>query len=60
MIKSECFIYYNEPEEEVEDFIDRVYQTVDYDSTSVIDFNGKLRIFNPYMSKQDMIESLQQ
>lgn len=38
MVKEECFIYYNEPGEGIEDFVDRVYQSINYSDISVINF----------------------
>lgn len=58
MVKEECFIYCNEPGEGIEDFVDRVYQSINYADISVINFEGKLVLFNPCMSKDYLIINL--
>lgn len=58
MIKKQCFLYYNETDEELEDFVDKVYQLIDYNEVSIIIFNGKPCIFNPHFSKHELIENL--
>ena len=53
-----CFVYVKDADESVEDFVDKVFRRVDYSQSWILQAEDKLIEYNPFFTKEQLINKL--
>ena len=53
-----CFVYEKDVDENVEEFVEKVLRRVDYSQPVILQSNDKLIMYNPFLTKEQLIVEL--